>query len=73
MTNGILCYLDEARMKVVGMLYHMRRINPLGIDMLFIQLNACFSFISQMNCCCDKVASSFSLFVLVSGASIVTC
>src|SRR5579885_1448016 len=46
LSGNISCYLYEARMKLSGVLYHVRRVYPLEISILFIQSNARFFFSS---------------------------
>ncbi|HEU5374352.1 MAG TPA: hypothetical protein VFV38_02850, partial [Ktedonobacteraceae bacterium] len=53
LADDISCYLNEAWMKGVSMLYHVQGIDPLRSSILFVELNTSFFFISQVNGCGD--------------------
>lgn len=42
-------HLNETGMKMVSMLNHLKGIDPLSIDILFVELHLRFFFIRQVN------------------------
>lgn len=48
-TDNIPRHLNEARMKLVSVLYHIQGIYPLRISILFIELDTSIFFISKLN------------------------
>src|SRR5690349_20651085 len=66
--DDISRHLNEARMKLVRVLYYMKGIEPLGVSILFIQLDASFFFIRQVNRCDDREnVASVRRWLLCSG------
>ena len=51
--DDVPCYLNEARMKLVSILYHVQGIYPLRVGVLFVELRTSFFFVSQVHCCRD--------------------